>query len=64
MTESGGAQGIAALERRVAALEARVRLGPVGVAPELEAERFLSAGQYAAATVPLQRAIQLGQLGE
>ena len=81
----------AALERRVAALEGQVRLGPVDAAPELEAERLLSAvladiallspqshvvavapeleaerllfaREYAAATVPLQRAIQLGHL--
>ena len=82
---------LAALERRVAALEGQVRLGPVDAAPELEAERLLSAvladiallspqshvvavapeleaerllfaREYAAATVPLQRAIQLGHL--
>ena len=34
----------------------------VDAAPELEAERLLSSGQYAAATVPLQRAIHLGHL--
>jgi|688.fasta_scaffold75431_1 TPR repeat protein len=34
----------------------------VAVAPELEAERLLFAREYAAATVPLQRAIQLGHL--
>ena len=34
---------LAALERRVAALEGQVRLGPVDAAPELEAERLLSA---------------------
>jgi TPR repeat protein len=53
---------LAALERRVATLEGQVRLGPVDAAPELEAERLLFAGEYAAATVPLQRAIQLGHL--
>ena len=43
---------IAALLKQIAVLEAQVK--------HLEAERFLSFGQFAAAVVPLQRAIVLG----